>query len=249
MTLVNIPELTQRYRETFQNSEPWGIVRAPGRVNLIGEHTDYNDGYVLPIAVSQSVYVVVGPHDGHEIVVHSTAYNETFAFSADDPGLPGETRWIKYVLGVAAILRRNGIALPGGHLLIHTDLPIGSGLSSSAALEVGVAVAILALSRQTLDPIPLALLAQQAEHEYAHSPCGIMDQFICVLAQAGHALLLDCRSQSYEHVPFSDPQALLMVMDTQVRHEIAHSAYPTRREECRRGAEIIRQFCPQAAAL
>src|SRR5687767_4530258 len=170
MTPVNIPELIQRYRETFPESTPWALIRAPGRVNLIGEHTDYNEGFVLPIAVSQSIYVVAGPSGGSEIVVHSTAYNETFAFNANDPGLPGDMRWIKYVRGVAAILVRNGIPLQGGRLLIHSDIPIGGGLSSSAALEVGYAGAILSLSRQTLGPIPLALLAQQAEHEYANSP-------------------------------------------------------------------------------
>jgi galactokinase len=248
MMPVNTPELIRLYRETFPSSLPSLIVRAPGRVNLIGEHTDYNDGFVLPIATRQSLYVIAGSSDTNQIVVHSTAYDETVTFSSHYPGPPGQPHWSNYVRGMAALLLRNDVALRGGFLLIHSELPVGGGLSSSAAIEIGSAMAFLSLAKTKMEPMPLALLARQAEHEYAGSPCGIMDQFICVLGQAGHALLLDCRSQSSEHVPLPD-KVNLVLMNTQVKHDLAASEYPLRQQECRKGLEILRRECPDVAAL
>ena len=247
--MVNTVDLQARFRQTFPDSTLRVLVRAPGRVNLIGEHTDYNDGWVLPIATSQSLHVAGGGTDGADIVVHSTAFEEAVAFAADDPGPPGPPAWANYVRGVAALLSDSGIKLKGARLLIHSDVPIGGGVSSSAALEVGAAMALLALAGQTMDPVRLALLARQAEHDYAGSPCGIMDQFICVLGKPEHALLLDCRSQAYEHVPLPLENARLVVLNTQVKHEIGSSQYPVRQQQCRDGLAVIQQPHPDVAAL
>lgn len=247
---VNINDLKRRFGEAFPGVQPSFLVRAPGRVNLIGEHTDYNDGFVFPIAMTQSLQVLVGHSDDGEAIVHSTAFNETIRFPAREPGPPAEGRgWGNYVRGVAAMLGRRGLNLRGGRLLIHSEVPIGGGVSSSAALEVGTALALLALIGESLDPIPLALLARQAEHEYAKSPCGIMDQFICVLGRAGQALLLDCRSQTFDHVPLPADGAVLMVMDTQVKHSIGGSEYPVRQQQCQQGLAQLRKKYPAAKAL
>ncbi|UCD28729.1 MAG: galactokinase [Planctomycetota bacterium] len=242
-------DLKQRYKQTFGDSEPEFLVRAPGRVNLIGEHTDYNEGFVLPIAMSQSLQVLAGASGDGQIAVYSTAFKETVHFSADDPGPPSKPAWANYVRGVAALLSKEGILLKPGKLLIHSEVPIGGGVSSSAALEVGTALALLTLAGKTMDPVPLALLARRAEHQYADSPCGIMDQFICVLGKAGHALLLDCRSQTYEHLPIRLDRTTLVIMDTQVRHELGASEYPMRQRQCREGLAELRESYPEIITL
>jgi len=228
---------------------PKYIARAPGRVNLIGEHVDYNDGFVLPIAMSQALYVVAGPGDDDTIEVHTTVSGESVRFPASCPGPPGEPAWANYVRGVAEMLRRGGITLVPGRLLIHSEVPLGGGVSSSAALEVGTALALLALAGHTLEPVRLALLAQQAEHEYANSPCGIMDQFICVLGKQHHALMLDCRSQTYEHLPMQLDDVVLAVMNTQVKHDLGASEYPVRQQQCRDGLAVLKAIYPQVGTL
>jgi galactokinase len=245
---VNMNELNQRFAQVFPGSKPAFLVRAPGRVNLIGEHTDYNDGFVLPIAMTQALYVLAAPAGGEATTVYSTAFSESIEFRVTDPGLPGPRGWGNYVRGVAVMLARKGFKLRGGNLMIHSEVPIGGGVSSSAALEIGTAMALLALAGGSMDPVPLALLAREAEHEYAKSPCGIMDQFICALGRAGDALLLDCRTQAYQHLPLPH-KALLFVMDTQVKHSIGGSEYPVRQQQCRDGLAQIRRKHPSVQAL
>lgn len=247
--VVNIIELTGQFQRRFPRSEPVWHVRAPGRVNLIGEHTDYNDGLVLPVATSQALHVVAGPADDGRIVAESLGFEGRVDFSCDDPGGPGEPAWGNYVRGVAAMLRRDGVALRPGRLLIASEVPPGGGVSSSAALEVGAGLSLLALADRTMDPVRLALLARQAEHEYAGSPCGIMDQFICLLGQPDRALLLDCRSRAYAHIPFALDEQVLLVMNTQVKHNLGASEYPVRQRQCREGVAAIRARYPEVAAL
>lgn len=246
---VNTQELIERFAKVFPGASPRCVARAPGRVNLIGEHVDYNDGFVLPIAMSQALYVVAGPADDGHVTVNTTAFSESVRFPTNDPGPPGSPMWGNYVRGVARMLLNRNVRLKPARLLIHSDVPVGGGVSSSAALEVGTAMALLALAGQRLDPIPLALLARQAEHEYAHSPCGIMDQFICVLGKKDHALLLDCRSQEYEQLPLRFPETVLAVMNTQVKHEIGGSEYPVRQRQCQEGLAILKAGHPHITSL
>lgn len=242
--MVNTDELLGRFGKTFGGEKPAFLVRSPGRVNLIGEHIDYNDGFVLPIAMTQALWVLGAPRIDETISAHSTAFNQTVSFPASQPGSPGEPFWANYVRGVAAMLIQRGLRLKGASLLIHSDVPVGGGVSSSAALETGVAQALLAVAGESVEPVQLALLCRQAEHEYAHSPCGIMDQFICGLGQADHALLLDCKSRQFEQIPFSLDDAVLVIMNTQVRHEIGSSEYPVRQRQCLEGLAVLQQTHP-----
>ena len=247
--MVNMNEIAGRFGDVFGGFEPRWLVRSPGRVNLIGEHVDYNDGFVLPIAMSQALLVAVAPADDGRIGVHTTAFGQTLFFPAGQPGGRGGDGWKDYVRGVAEMLRRRGVRLNGGRLLIHSDVPLGGGVSSSAALEVGTALALLTLAEATVEPVPLALLARQAEHEYAGSPCGIMDQFICVLGQRDHALLLDCRSQEFRQLPLDFDDSVLMVMNTQVKHSIGGGEYPVRQQQCREGLAVLKAAYPSVVAL
>lgn len=250
--MVNTSDLINRFQQAFSGLAPSVAVRAPGRVNLIGEHTDYNNGYVLPVAMSQSLYVVAAPAEDEAIEIRSTAFEQPARFPAADPGepdAPGLPAWSNYPRGVAALLAKRGIRLRPGKLLVHSEVPIGGGVSSSAALEVGSGLALLALAGQTMDPVELALLCQQAEHQYAHSPCGIMDQFICALGKEYYALLLDCRSREFEHIPVPFDNAVLLVMNTQVKHEIGGGEYGIRRKQCEQAVEILKARYPQVQSL
>ncbi len=249
VTVFKIEEFSGKFSRLFAGGVPSVLVRSPGRVNLIGEHTDYNDGFVLPIAMTQALHLGVARRSDRRIRVHTTAYQQTVEFDLDQPIAPGEPKWANYVKGVAALLQSDGVALSGADLLIDSEVPLGGGVSSSAALEVGTAHALLAISGARMDPVPMALLCRQAEHRYAGSPCGIMDQFICVLGQKGHALLLDCRTQHYEHIPADLPGVVLVVMDTQVKHEIGRSEYPVRQQQCQAGLKLIQASEPAVRSL
>jgi galactokinase len=246
---VNTDIMLKQFADVFEGRQPTVIGRAPGRVNLIGEHTDYNDGYVLPIAMERAIYVAARPRNDGRLLVRSTLFDRMVVWSLDDLGAPSEPRWANYIKGTAAMLMRHGIELCGADVLIASELPVGGGVSSSAALEVGTAKALLALVDAFVDPVQLALWCRQAEHEYANSPCGIMDQFACLLAHQDSALLLDCRSQKYDHLPFNPAAATVVVMDTQVKHDIGAGEYPVRQQQCKAGVEFFRKIDPSVRAL
>jgi galactokinase len=251
--VVNTYELIRRFQEAYPGDSPSVLVRAPGRVNLIGEHTDYNEGFVLPIAMSQSLYVIAGPASGEAIEVRSTGFSgESARFPAANPGgpdMPGMPTWSNYTRGVAALLTGRGVKLPAARLLIHSEVPIGGGVSSSAALETGSALALMSLAGASMEPLELALLCQQAEHQYAHSPCGIMDQFIVGLGKEFYALLLDCRTREVEQIPVPFDNAVLLVMNTQVKHEIGGGEYGIRRRQCEQAVEVLKARYPQIHSL
>jgi galactokinase len=208
------------------------IFRAPGRVNLIGEHTDYNDGFVMPAAIQFATWAAVAPRTDRHLVVHSENYGETCEFDLDEPEPWRRGHWSDYVLGVAVILQRSGIKVAGANLLIRSEVPIGAGLSSSAALEVAVA---MALAPEPIEPVRVAKLCRRAEHEFAGVECGIMDQFVACHAKAGTALLLDCRSLEYSFAPL--PGGVKMaIANSMVRHALAASEYNRRRAECAEAA-------------
>jgi galactokinase len=240
------PNLQQKFTEIY-GSTARGF-RAPGRVNLIGEHTDYNDGFVLPAAIEYYSRVGVAARADRKLVLHSETYGEAFEVDLDDPVPIARKRWTDYPHGVAVILERSGKRLRGANLLIEGNVPIGAGLSSSAALEVSVALALLANSDIAVDRVEVAKLCQRAENEFVGARCGIMDQFASSCGARDRALLLDCRSLELRLLPI-DPRVSLVACNTMVKHEVAHSEYNTRRAECEEGVRLLSAFLPKIRAL
>ena len=232
-------ELKIQFNELFGKMPK--LYRAPGRVNLIGEHTDYNDGFVMPVAIDLYCGVAMAPRDDRRVVVRSANLNETVDFALDD-NARATGHWSDYVRAVAWVLEGAGLRLPGADLVISSNIPLGAGLSSSAAIEVSTAYALLDASGAQIDPTELARLCQRAENEFVGARCGIMDQFIACYGQAGQALMLDCRSLDYRLLPIKGDVRLL-IANTMVDHHLATGEYNLRRTECeesvRRLAEVI----------
>lgn len=224
------------------------IYRAPGRVNLIGEHTDYNEGFVMPAALDLYTYVAVSPRSDRRLRVYSENLGEKCDLDLDSirPGKSGD--WSDYVRGVAGVLESSGYQLRGADLAIASEVPLGAGLSSSAALEVSTAWALLSNSEINVDRNVIPQMCQQAEHLYPETKCGIMDQFISCHGRAGHALMLDCRSLDFQLLPVPR-QVRLMVCNTMVKHEHASGGYNTRRRECEEGLRALKQVLPAIRAL
>jgi galactokinase len=222
--------------------------RAPGRVNLIGEHTDYNDGFVMPVAINFSTWVTILPLAERRLQIHSENFDEHFEFDLDDSQPEARENWSDYVVGVAVMLERAGHRLRGGQLNIRGEVPIGSGLSSSAALEVATAVALAANSDLRIDRVELARLCRKAENEFVGAQVGIMDQFASLFGESNNALLLDCRSLEFKLLPLSS-DAKLVVCNTMVKHELASSAYNERRSQCEEGVRRLSAVLPNVRAL
>jgi len=237
---TNLDELRKSFASAFGGPAA-GVVRAPGRVNLIGEHTDYNDGFVLPIAIELQTLAPWAPRDDRKVRFRSAQAAGAAEIDLDAEIAPGEPKWANYCTGVAAGLKARGVALVGCDVLFDSDVPIGGGLSSSASLEVAAGKAMLAAAG-ALDAVgdrDLALICQKAEHDFAGAPCGIMDQSIAIMGRAGRALLLDCRSGQTRQIPFDDPAVVLLVADTQVKHEISDGGYAARRSQCEAAAAAL----------
>ncbi|RBP06488.1 galactokinase [Roseiarcus fermentans] len=224
------------------------VSRAPGRVNLIGEHTDYNDGFVMPAALDFSTLVAAAPRQDRTIRVYSLFMDETRAFDLDAPAPSGRHDWSDYVFGVAAMLETSGLRLAGADLVVGSDVPLGAGLSSSAALEVAVAHALLAASGLPFEPVAAARVAQRAENDFVGMRCGIMDQYIAACGVAGNALLIDCRSLDARPVPIA-PTLRLVIANSHVRHQHAGGDYNDRRAACEEGVRLLRPLLGPIAAL
>ena len=223
------------------------LFRAPGRVNLIGEHTDYNDGFVMPAALDRSCWVAAAARTDGTIVAYSEdARGAAEIHVADAPERTGT--WRDYIAGVVAMLHEHGVPLKGADLLIKSDVPAGAGLSSSAALEVSVAIALLGLANHHLDPTVVARLCQRAENEVVGARCGIMDQYVACHAQAGTALLLDCRSVEHRLIPLPDTLAIV-ACNSMVRHSIAAGEYNRRRQECAAAVAALASAHPHITSL
>jgi len=245
-----INNLRDRFVALFPNSSAADVrvLRAPGRVNLIGEHTDYNDGFVLPAAIGFETHVACAANHSQDLVVHSIQENQTASFSINDAAPEPRHDWTDYVRGVQIQVAGAGCSLKGASLLIDGKVPIAAGLSSSAALEVASALALLHVARATLDPVSIAQLCQRAENEFVGARCGIMDQFASVNGRAGHAILLDCRSLEAKYVPI--PQnAAIVICNTMVKHSIASGEYKRRREECEQAVLRFKRHRPQITHL
>ena len=240
---MNLPELVQRTSADFARTlgrEPTWIAAAPGRVNIIGEHTDYNNGFVFPMAIERYTVIAAAPNDGQKITLHSAARQDVASFDLGRPLTPGpKGDWANYPMGVIAGFLARGLRPAGFDAVMNSTVPLGGGLSSSASLEVATATLLEAVTGGKLDPVEKALLCQKAEHDYAGMPCGIMDQFISTLGQKDHMLLLDCRSRQFELVPFADPSVAVLVTNTNVKHELTGSEYPMRRKQCEAAAKAL----------
>lgn len=245
--MVDLVALQRAFSESYQTQSR--LFAAPGRVNLIGEHTDYNDGFVLPIAVNRVTVVAAAKRQDRNVMVRSLDLAEESSFNLDSQASPRQPSWVLYVEGVARVLMEQGISVPGANLAISSNVPIGAGLSSSAALEIASGLAFLKLANVEIDLVKLALAAQRAEHEYAGAKVGIMDQLTAVFAHQNHALLIDCRSLERTHIKVNLPGIAIVVCNTNVKHKLASSAYNLRREECVRGVEILRTQLPGIKAL
>ena len=243
---VPLDELVARverdFRQRFGRAPQW-MAAAPGRVNLIGEHTDYNDGFVLPMAIERYTVMAAAKPAGAagdaEVGLYSSTVNQAERFRVGASDFRQLAPWARYVYGVMVGCREQGLEPPALDVLIDSTVPLGGGLSSSAALEVATATLLEAVTGKSLDPIRKALLCQKAEHEYAGMPCGIMDQFTSVLGQAGQLLLLDCRSTQVQLVPLADPDVEVLIVNTNVKHELTGSEYPQRRSQCEAAARTM----------
>jgi galactokinase len=239
-------ELERQFRNLFADAPV--LYRAPGRVNLIGEHTDYNDGFVMPAAIEFSCWAAIAPRPDRKLIVHSAYFGETVEFLLDDRKPYPAGNWSDYVRGVALILESAGYRLHGANLLIWGDVPLGAGLSSSASLEVATGYALLDLSGFPVDRKQLALLCQRAENEFVGPRCGIMDQFIACHGHAGQFMMLDCRSLDYRLLPLK-PGTQLVVCNTMVKHQLASGEYNVRRAQCEEGVRLLAEVLPEIRAL
>jgi galactokinase len=237
----------QHFRQHF-GKEPALVATAPGRVNLIGEHTDYNDGFVFPAAIDRVTAIAAGHRDDEQMEIYSANLKSRHLTPLADLSPRKTASWSNYSKGVAFLLRDRGCALGGVNLSIYSTVPRGGGLSSSAALEVATAKALMALFDFSISDIDVIKLCQRAEHESVGVQCGIMDQFISCLGRMNHAMFLDCRSLSYDHAPLP-PHLDLLICDTGIRRGLATSEYNIRRNECSTAVSVLSGVLPRVNAL
>jgi galactokinase len=244
--MLDVNGITKKHAERF-GADP-AVFLAPGRVNMIGEHTDYAGGFVMPAAIDFGTLAAISPRNDGRVVIWSENFNEQVSHQLE--GLPknGGGHWSGYPLGVVKILRDAGFKVPPFSLTLHGDVPLGAGLSSSASVEVATALAALSLAGATPAREEVAKLCQRAENVYVGASCGIMDQFIACNGAKNHALLLDCRSLEYRLAPIP-PSVSLVIANTMVRHAIAGGEYGVRRAEVEEGTEILRSHRPEILLL
>ena len=231
--------ITAEFQKHFGRTPRW-IVAAPGRVNVIGEHTDYNDGFVLPMAIER--YAIMAADlaaTPGALNIYDAHFRETATIDISSPVTKGQPKWSNYIRGVLAGFQQRGDQIPALDVAFMSTVPLGGGLSSSAALEVCTGTLMEAAAGRSIDPIEKALIAQTAEHEFAGVPCGIMDQFISALGREGHLLLLDCRTRKTELVPMNDPAVELLIINTNVKHELVNGEYAERRAQCEEAATLL----------
>jgi galactokinase len=239
-------QLIAKFHALFHSAA--AVYRAPGRVNLIGEHTDYNEGFVLPTAIQFSCWAAMAPREDRKLVIHSENFHETAESDLDDLIPTPDGAWSDYALGVAWALEQGGNRLRGANIYIAGDVPLGAGLSSSASIEVAVGYGLMEMSGYPIDRTALALLCQRAENEFVGARCGIMDQFVSCHGRADHALLLDCRSLEMRMLPVP-PEVALIICNTMVKHELGTSEYNERRADCEEAVRLLGAVLPGTRAL
>ncbi|HUX83730.1 MAG TPA: galactokinase [Chitinophagaceae bacterium] len=235
----------QKFRQLFHNDPI--LIASPGRVNLIGEHTDYNEGYVLPAAIDKQIVFALAANGTSRINLHAAAFDQTLDFSTERLGPFGN--WADYILGVVAMFNQKGLQIGGFDCVLGGDIPIGAGLSSSAALECGIAFGLNQIFGLNLDRLSLARIGQQAEHQWVGVKCGIMDQFASLLGQKDKVIRLDCRSLEFRYIPFDFPEYRILLCNTLVDHSLATSEYNIRRQQCEEGVRILGGVLPGIQTL
>jgi len=246
-THFNPKSVYSKFLELF-DTQPI-LVRSPGRINLIGEHTDYNEGYVMPAAIDRDIVVAIDYSVDDHSTLFSVKHNEFFSFHTSDPARVKSPLWANYLLGVVRKFMDVGKVVKSFNCVVDGDVPTGAGLSSSAALECSFAFALDHLHRFHIPKLQLITIAQWAEHNYAGVKCGIMDQFSSMMGLAGKAFVLDCRSLEYRYFPVNLKSVSIVLCDSMVKHSLASSEYNTRRTECEQGVQIIKKHYPQVASL
>lgn len=243
-------ELVNRIVKVFNEhfEAPDMIVRSPGRINLIGEHTDYNMGFVLPASIDKAIYFAIQRREDRGIHLIAADLDQSYDTSLDNL-VPSGLQWPDFILGVVEQLTRNGYTLQGFNAVIGGDVPLGAGLSSSAAVECAVVFALNELQVLGIDKKNMVLYAQKAENEFVGLQCGIMDQFASMFGREGKVVKLDCRSLEYEYMPFPSEKTDILLLDTGVKHSLASTEYNLRRQECEKGVELIAQRYPAVKSL
>jgi galactokinase len=247
---MDIQKLREEFLNIFgENESSIRFVKAPGRINLIGEHTDYNDGFVLPVAIDRFIFMAGRQRDDKKLIIYAEDKNRKVETNCDEIFPKKDIKWANYSLGVYYFLKKEKYKLKGAEILLKGEIPIGKGLSSSAALEVSTCYLLSLLFNLRIEPVKMAKLCQKAENEFVGMPCGIMDQFISILGKEGNALFLDCRDLSYDYIPIGADDINIMVTDSGVKRELTSSPYKKRRNECYTAVELLKKFMPQLNSL
>ncbi|HPN59641.1 MAG TPA: galactokinase [Chitinophagaceae bacterium] len=245
---LNADSMAERFIGLFGNAADPMVVRSPGRVNLIGEHTDYNDGFVLPAAINKAAWVAVTSRNDNQVLLFAEDYHAHYNTTLDSLA-PTDEHWPNYILGVADQLRKSGIVISGFNLLLAGDIPIGAGLSSSAAVECATLFALNILFDLHLSKAEMAHIAQHAEHDFAGVKCGVMDMFTSLFGKKDEVINLDCRSLFYEYVPLDLKGYKLLLLNTNLNHRLSSSDYNTRRQQCEQGVAWVKEKVPSVEAL
>jgi galactokinase len=251
--IMKTDEIIRQFSNVYTGRQPSLITRASGRVELIGGHTDYNEGFVIATAIDSSYWVTAAPYDDNKVCMYSEWAGQKDEFALDDAiQTSDERKWANYGRGVAAVLLEEDFKLKGARLHISGNVPVGAGLSSSAALEVSIAQALLQIAGidpKTIAPSKLAHICQKAENVYAKSPCGIMDQMMSITGLDDHAIFLDCRDISTKALPLDSRKCSIMILNSMVRHEVGGGEYGKRRSQCSAACKAIAKKYPQVKAL
>ena len=238
--------IIEKFKETF-DTEPV-VIRSPGRVNLIGEHTDYNNGFVMPAAINKAIYMAVSRRD--DDLIHIVSLDLGLSYLGDTGKVvPSSQHWPDYILGVVAQVQSLGHKVGGFNCVFGGDIPQGAGMSSSAALECATAFSLNELFGLKMDPLTMVRLSQKAENEFVGVKCGIMDQFASMFGRKNHVIRLDCQSLAYEYIPFNTDGIRIVLLDTSVKHSLASSEYNTRRQQCEAGVALVQPHHPEVRSL
>ena len=241
-----IAKVSKVFRDKF-STEPL-VVRSPGRVNIIGEHTDYNNGFVLPAAIDKAIYIAISKRDDEEIHLHAVDFNEDFNCTLSTVK-PSEKHWPNYILGIVDQLQKRNKSISGFNVVVDGDVPVGAGLSSSAAVECATAFALNELFNLKLTKLEMVQMAQKSENDFAGLQCGIMDMFASMYGKAEHAIRLDCRSLEYEYIPLHLDGIKIVLFNTNVKHSLSSSEYNVRRQQCEQGVAWIREVHSHVSSL